>query len=688
MRMSEYGIDVKNAISKTRLLLPQMTTPASLPVKLLPSNIRPIAYRILSKKHGLNIQTDSLAILTEIISSRFGAEWRGPKAQQFMEDIAKVWKQQDRGLFVDGPGLKLVVKELSKDKLDKLNPTKASRTDTLVDEVRLETSQAVLNWQDFYKFITPDIQPNYVFDRVRKQFSSRPAVGTKLSETRSASIEYFNQRYHLILDRLSRDENFLKSSFSSMAAINTTGSSRSKNATYDITLIKNVLGRDGNKFILFGLLSKNVNGNYILEDSSDYIELNLSQTYKTEGSFYAPGMCVIVEGIYSASGGSMSNDANVISGCFHVSNIGHPPAERRDASLENYGHLDFMGIHSELSSTKSNSALVKVDKALKKKLTALEKALVGHRLVMLGCNCFLDDFKIMAGLKKLFAKLEDKLAEQQTRPDEEQEKRLAIIMTGSFVSRPLTATTGSLSLISGSENYKNNFDTFAELLSKFPLVVSQCKFVLIPGPNDPWQSTNSLGRSSLDTLPQNPVPKVFVTRLERLLPKGNLIFGWNPMRINYISQEIVLFRDDLMSKLKRNDIVFAHDLEIERANLKKENLGQELQIENINTDELHLSAKVKQARQLVKTVLDQGTLQPFLKDLRVINPCYQHAIRIEPLPTTIVLFDSKYESFEVTYNGCKVANIGNLISNHNSRKLNYSEYIPSSKKYAFKELYF
>lgn len=665
-----------------------MTTPASLPVKLLPSNIRPIAYRILSKKHGLNIQTDALSVLTETISSKFGAEWRGTRAQQYIEEIAKVWKQQDRGLFIDGTGLKQVIKEINKEKerSKSVEPVRATRTDTVEDEVanEQELKVAVLNWEDFFKFITPDIQPNYRFDRVRKQFSAKPAVGAKLGSTLFLSVEYFSLRYHLIMDRLSRDENFQKTSFSSMAAINTTLESRGK-GTYDITLIKNVLGRDGNKFILFGLLSQNMNGNFILEDSSDYIELNMSQTYKTKGSFYCAGMCVIVEGIYSASGGSMSNDANVISGCFHVSNIGHPPAERREASLENYGHLDFMGIHSD---SLSSSALVKVDKALKKKLSALEKVLVGHRLVMLGCNCFLDDFKIMTGLKKLFAKLEDQLTEQQDRPHNEQEKQLAIIMTGSFVSRPLTATNGSLSLISSSENYKNNFDNFAELLSKYPLVVNSCKFVLIPGSNDPWQSTHSLGRSSLNPLPQNPVPKVFVTRLERLLPKGNLILGWNPMRINYISQEIVLFRDDLMNKLKRNDIVFDHDLELERETLRKENSGKQLDIENIKTDDVHLSAKVKQARQLVKTLLDQGHLQPFLKDFRVVNPNYQHVMRIEPLPTSIALFDSRFECFEVTYNGCKVANLGNLVSNNNSRKFNYAEYTPSNKKYAFKELYF
>lgn len=666
-----------------------MSAPASLPVKIVPSIIRPIAYRILSKKHGLNIQTDALAVLTEAIALKFGAEWKGPKCQQFLEEIAKLWKQQDRGIFIDGQGLTQVVKELSKDKdvpravESFIEPMKASKFDTITDAVAPPATDITdLNWRDFFKFVTPDVQPKFVFDRVRKQFSPQPVAKSKLSNTLRLATEYYNQRYYLRMDRLSRDENFKKTTFSSIAGVST---SLHSGTASEITLIKNVLGRDGQKFTLFGLLSKNVNGNYILEDSSDYIELSIKQARKTPGSFYSTGMLLIAEGIYSASGGSMSNDANVISGCFHVSYLQHPQAERREASLDAYGHLDYLGVHSDPFTLARSSAMVKIDRPLRKRLTSLERSLVNHKLVILGCNIYFDDFKIMTGLKKFFAVMEEMLEDQQ---DQGEEGCTTIIMTGSFVSTPLTLTNSSLSLILSSENYKSYFDGFAEMLSAYPLVVNKCKFALIPGPNDPWQSTFSLGRSSLDALPQTSIPRVFTTRLERLLPRGNLIYGWNPMRINYISQELVLFRDDIMNKLKRNDIIFQSDLELEKQAVKLENSGKDTEVENIISDEVHLPTKIKMARQLVKTLLDQGDLQPFLKDLRVINTNYQHLIRIEPLPTTIMLFDSGFECFEVTYNGCKVANIGSLISNQNARKFNYAEYSPASKKYTFKELFF
>lgn len=664
-----------------------MAGPTLLPIRLQPSNIRPIAYRIISKKHGLNIQSDALIVLTDTISQRFGAGWRDAKAQQFLEDVAKAWKQQDRGLFVDGPGLTQLIKELTKD-LSSLEgdseTTKASRLDTLVDEEKskLPTPKENLDWKDFFQFVSPDKQPNFVFDKLRKQFSARDIVSRKLHESLKPSIEMFSQRYYLIMDRLSRDDNFKKASLSSIAALSS--NLNGLFSSYEITLIKNVLGRDGGRFILFGLLSQNANGNYILEDSSDYIELNLNKAHKTEGSFYAPGMFVIIEGIYSASGGSMSNDASVISGCFYVSNIGQPPAERRDRSLDAYGHLDFMGMHKDSSS--KASALVKIDKSLQKKLSALEKTLMGHKMVLLGSNIFLDDTKVQLGLEKFFARLESHLEDEQD--SNEVTAHTVIVMSGSFTSQPLCSNQRSTSQTSKSEEYKNNFDSLAATLSKYPLVSQTCKFLLIPGVNDPSQSTFSLGKSTSSLLPQPPIPQVYVTRLERLLPKGHLILGWNPMRINYISQEIVFFRDDIMNKLKRNDLVLESDIELGKLQVEKHLNGEDKKVENIISEDIHLPPKTRQARKLVKTLLDQGNLQPFLRSLRVIDPRFQHVMRIEPLPTTITLFDAQFESFEVTYNGCKVSNIGNLVSNKNARKINYAEYHPSSKKYTYKELYF
>lgn len=653
----------------------------ALPISLQPSNLRPIAYRILSKKHGLNIQTDALQVLTETVGSKFGSEWKGSESLQFLEDIAKVWKIQDRGLFVDGTGLKAVIKELAY-KDGGLVSFKATRQDTLVDDpVNVEIGYDELKWNDFFRFINPDRQPNYVFDHQRKQFSLIHTPSSKLTFQTKNAVSYFNRRYHLIRDRLSRNSSFQKPSFSSISSIQKSVS----NQINELTLIKNVLGRDGSKFLLFGLLSQDAEGNYILEDSSDYIILNLKQAYKSSDCFYCLGMFVIVEGIYSATT-NVSTNSNVISGCFYVNYLGHPPAERREVSLEAYGNLDFMGINRDIEDTHIlSSHIFRINKNLRKKLLSMEKENVEHKLLILGSDCFLDNAKFMEGLKKLLTKIEDSIIENSNNAP------LALVLMGSFTSRPLTPTDSSTSTISNSEDYKNGFDNLASILSKFKNIVLRTKIVLIPGPHDPWQALYSLGSSNLNILPQFPIPKIFLNRLEKLLPKGNLIIGWNPIRVNYLTQEIVVFKDNLYEKLKRNDIVFESDIQrevekVEREKEKERISHGKISLDDIDTNQPHVSYKTRQARKMVKALLDQGTLQPFLSNLKIINTACDYALRMEPLPSVVILSDSSFPNVSVTYNGCKFINITRAMGS--SRKITYAEYFTSAKQIDFLDLYF
>ncbi|KAL6449721.1 DPB2 DNA polymerase epsilon subunit B [Candida maltosa Xu316] len=645
---------------------------ASLPIKLQPSNLRPIAFRILSKKHGLNLNTDALKVLTDTIGHKFGTAWKGVKSQQYLEEIAKIWKVEDRGLFIDANGLKQIIKDMNSNEDEKRpeNDNDGNEVEAEDEEVEEE-----IDWKDYFKVIAPFQQPRSVFDKNRKQFDIVFSKNTgddllsRLSKNLPANIESYSIRYALISDRLSRNENFQKNSNVSISALH---SMRNGEATsHEITLIKNMLGRDGKKFLLFGMLRKNSNDDYVLEDETDYIELNLTQTIKAPGSFYCPGMFLLVEGIYSASGGNSNQDQDYIGGCFYVSNIGHPPSERREKSLEYYGNLDYLGIHRQVAPLMGEK-ITKISKKFKKKLINVERNLINHKIIFIGSDLFLDNFKVLDKLKKFFQKLENSIIESDG------DIPIALIFTGSFTSTPVVPTNSSITNITNSETYKSNFDNFTNILSQYEHIVNNCKIILIPGKNDPWQSTYSLGSSSLDHFPQSSIPKVFINRLERLLPRGNLIVTWNPTRINYLSQEIVILKDELMTKLKRNDIVFDNDILMEREKLDKEASisNQErinLVIQN-KSDMHHLSSKTAQARKLVKTILDQGNLQPFPK---LTNAMYDYSLRVEPLPTILVLQDSSFGNFEVTYNGCKVINVGSM---------NYMEYFPSSKECKFYSL--
>ena len=65
--------------------------------------------------------------------------------------------------------------------------------------------------------------------------------------------------------------------------------------------------------------------------------------------------------------------------------------------------------------------------------------------------------------------------------------------------------------------------------------------------------------------------------------------------------------------------------------------------------------------QLVQTILDQSHLSPLPQSTRPTLWEYDHALRLYPMPTAVVLAD-KYERYELTYEGCHVFNPGRFVS--------------------------
>lgn len=109
--------------------------------------------------------------MTEVISYKFGTDWKSIRSQQYLEEIAKIWKIEDRGLFIDSNGLKQIIKELNSKKDNELDGgSKAHRTDTIVDTVddgEDAPEEELLNdddidWRDYFKVISAKINQKCV----------------------------------------------------------------------------------------------------------------------------------------------------------------------------------------------------------------------------------------------------------------------------------------------------------------------------------------------------------------------------------------------------------------------------------------------------------------------------------------------------------------------------------------------
>ncbi|KOG96457.1 DNA polymerase epsilon noncatalytic subunit [Saccharomyces eubayanus] len=679
-----------------------------LPVKIQPPLLRPLAYRVLSRKYGLSIKSDGLSALAEFVGTNIGTNWRqGSATIRFLEQFATVWKQQERGLFIDQDGVKEVIQEMkerekaewshehptqhgddilrhSGDDSDDDMPMAADSSlqnallsSPIRDPInenkhnvssRLEKSKN-LDWRDYFKVINASQQQRFSYNPRKMQFifvankkENLLGSSTGFLPDIADKVQMFLTRYYLTNDRVMRNENFQNSDMfnplSSMVSLQNELSNAGQKQQFNsmnITPIKNLLGRDAQNFLILGLLNKNFKGNWSIEDPSGSVEIDISQTIPTQGHYYAPGCMVLVEGIYYSVGNK-----------FHVTSMTLPPGERREITLETMGNLDLLGIHG----LSNNNFIARLDKDLKIRLHLLEKELTDHKFIILGADLFLDDLRIMTALSKILQKLND-------------DPPTLLIWQGSFTSIPVFASMSSRN-VSSSTQYKNNFDALATLLSQYDNLTERTTMIFIPGPNDLWGSMISLGANGI--LPQDAIPSVFTKKMNKVCK--NIIWSSNPTRIAYLSQEIVLFRDDLTERFKRHHLEFAFNENEESYTESANTTTKDTDI--VPIDELvknpdQLPQKVQESRKLVKTILDQGHLSPFVDSIRPISWDLDHTLTLCPIPSTMILCDTTSAQFDLTYNGCKVINPGSFIHNRRAR---YMEYIPSTKKTIQEEIYF
>lgn len=85
-----------------RPIAPAPTT-SILPIILPPATLRPIAFRIFTKKFSLTISSSALQALAAFIGRHCGTEWReSGLAEPVLEEIAKSWKDRNGNVIVDG----------------------------------------------------------------------------------------------------------------------------------------------------------------------------------------------------------------------------------------------------------------------------------------------------------------------------------------------------------------------------------------------------------------------------------------------------------------------------------------------------------------------------------------------------------------------------------------------------------
>lgn len=719
-----------------------------LPILLPPATLRPVAFRTFTKKHNLTLISTALQSLATFIGKNCGSGWREEGlAERVLDEVAKTWKKNGGGVIVEegnGNALKAILQNLegsmSGGKVVQANasnenghhislartnsldsrPHGPSREDSLTslgmstfdvsDEE--EEGRARKDARSWMKVIGAFEQRRLVYNVGKKQFETSTSAPSLFPHP-SHKTHLFRARYNLVHQRLLRNESFQTPSFA-VPLVATLQRSSSTVSTaqqaYKLTPVANLLGRSGTSHLLLGLLAIAPTGELSIADLSGSIALDIqhARPVPEDGAWFAPGMIVLVDGIYEEEGNSSGSGGvgGTIGGRFVGISIGGPPCERREVTLGTghgkgksdvtagggFGWVDFLGIGSERAQGPRM-------RRIEQRLTGLGQVGLessGRSRIIVMTEPHLDVPRTFEALRKVFGIY----AAQPT-----EGVPLVIIMTGNFVQHAVMSEGGS----GGSIEYKEYFDRLASVLSDYPSVLQMTTFVFVPGDNDPWASAFSAGAAT--TIPREGVPELFTSRVRRAFANANFeaelatgrkgdgeaVWTSNPSRLSLFGpvRELVIFRDDISGRLRRGALTFKPlekeeseqmsktDVEMDgqeaegmtEGNAIPEN-GERMDVDSaVEAAESHVpavkgrsqdgdssSAEVLAARKLVKTIVDQGHLSPFPLSTRPVLWDYASSLHLYPLPTALVLADAEAPPFTVTYEGCHVMNPGKLVA--------------------------
>lgn len=437
----------------------------------------------------------------------------------------------------------------------------------------------------------------------------------------SVKADLFRTRYELLHGKTLRNPRFTPPSSSVvLGGAAGAGGGKVKGSPYlQLTAIDSLRGTRGDRLVL-GMLTELEEGSWFLEDLNGSVEVDLSEAHVTPG-MHTESSFVIAQGRLldddevggdgGGGGGGGEKKGDVEDGArpiFKVFAMGTPPMEERSGSIQALGK-DVANLFGGRSYSDTDEAAI----------AALEKEAVETMFVVFS-DVFLDNPRVIAGLRLVF----EGFLEDGNVPT-------AIILMGAFLSHPFgQCSSDPLTLT-------NAFTALGEMIAvDFPQLATSTTFVIIPGPADAGPG---------NILPRPPLPAMLTAGFVAALSEERVKLGSNPCRLRYMTQEIVMFREDLLHKMLRSCAVAP------------------------NTSDTAVMSE-----HMIKSVVDQAHLCPLPLASRPVLWAHDHALWLFPSPHLVVVAD-KVDGYNFTYGNTIGMNPGSFGSD-----LSFATYALADRK--------
>jgi hypothetical protein len=370
----------------------------------------------------------------------------------------------------------------------------------------------------------------------------------------------------------------------------------------------------GGVVTVLGMLTQPEPGLWCIEDEGKAVALDLSGAHERTPGYYTETAIVLVQGRYeaaaaaAAAAGGAGDDAPMalggggagagggggaiggagalyphhLPGVLRVANIAHPPMEPRSASVRAMGVPDPLRAFSTPGDVQRAEAVM-----------TTAPGIAGASIAVLA-HVHLDRPPVLARLRRLLLGY----AAAGAIP-------AAFVLMGDFGSAAFGLHAGDRAA------WQRHFDGLAALLSSPDVapIAAQTRFVLVPGPRDPGGGSQ--------VLPRPPIPASFAGRLTDPAVVPHVQLATNPCRLRFFAHEVVFFRGDVTSSLRRRAVVPPSPPSVE---------GRE---------------------HAARTVLSQCHLLPLPLTAQPVYWSSDHALRLFPSPHALVIAEEFEDAYEL-----------------------------------------
>ena len=437
--------------------------------------------------------------------------------------------------------------------------------------------------------------PNLMWDKVKQNFIELQKDHSEhgIFGAAEAKTEMYRQRFEIVREKLLRSNQY-RFPFQGKSNI------EAKDGRILISDVGSLLGSAGEKNIL-GIIFQSEYSMFYIQDFFHKVKLELDANVISNG-FIVEGNVVIATGVYRGD-------------AFKVRQLSQPLIENKTEFENLVENKDWFGVKGKVEkllgsllsfdltnlnlndSQNTSQAQKKIERfyqSFKNKQKSLgifdvtinpyyQNLDKNNYKILIFADFMLDNVDVLTNFEKILNEF------QNLQP-------LMFVLMGDFSSKETFNSKPEY------EEYEQSIESFIGILEKFPNLMNNCFWVMVPSPTD----------FSLGILPvKHMIPSIF-NKLEKKIPLW--INAPNPFRISVFGKQIIFSRKDLTKDLTRSSIARVNDL---------------------RNSKLHT----------INTVISQCHLCPVNMYLQPISCEYDYTLRLLTLPDFLILADGTLDKY-------------------------------------------